>query len=69
MYFSKLVKKIQVSLESNKHNWCLHEDLSTFMTIFRSVLGMRNISDKFVEKIKTHILCEIDFSKIVSFMR
>jgi len=31
----------------------LHEDTSTFMTISRSVLlRMRNVSDKFGEKIK-----------------
>jgi len=32
------------------------------MIISRSVgLTMRNVSDKFVEKIKTHILCAINF--------
>jgi hypothetical protein len=36
----------------------LHEDGYTCMIISRSfLLRMRNISDKFVEKIKTHILC------------
>jgi hypothetical protein len=40
----------------------LHEDQCTFMVICRSViLRMRNCSDKFVEKIKTHILCPITF--------
>jgi len=34
------------------------EDRYTFLIISRSVLlRMRNMSDKFVEKIKTHILC------------
>ena len=40
----------------------LHEDVSTFM-IKSSwiVLKMINVSDKFVEKIKTYILCSITF--------
>jgi hypothetical protein len=34
------------------------------MIIYRSVLlRMRNISDKIVEKIKTHILCSVIFSE------
>jgi len=38
----------------------LHEDLCTFMTISHSVLfGIRNVSDKFAEKIKTHVICSI----------
>jgi len=40
----------------------LYEDHYTFLVICRSVLfGMRNVSDKFVEKIKTHILCSVIF--------
>ena len=35
----------------------LHGDLCTFMTISLSVLlRMRNVSDKIVEKIKTHVV-------------
>ena len=30
---------------------------------------MRNVKDKFVEKIKSHILCSKLFPKIVPFMR
>jgi hypothetical protein len=42
----------------------LHEDLNTFMTIYRSILvRMRNVSDNVVEKIKTHILCSVTFSR------
>jgi len=38
----------------------LHEDQYTFLLISRSILlRIRNVSDKFVEKIKTHILCSI----------
>ena len=40
----------------------LHEYLVAFMIISRLIpLRMRNISDKVVEKIKTHILCSITF--------
>jgi hypothetical protein len=42
----------------------LHEDLSTFMIISRSIfLRTRNVSKKVVEKIKTHILCSVSFSR------
>jgi len=45
----------------------LLEDQSKFFITFRSVLlRMRNISDKVIEKIKTHILCSVF---IVPFMR
>ena len=41
-----------------------HENLCTFMIIPPSfILRMRNVSDKFVEKIRTHVLCSINFSK------
>jgi hypothetical protein len=40
----------------------LHEDLCTFVIISRWILlRIRNFSDKIVEKIKTHILCSINF--------
>jgi len=49
----------------------LHEDQYTFFIISCSfLLRMRNVADKFVEKIKTHILYSVMFfSKIVPFMR
>ena len=60
--FLKCVKKIQVSLKSDKNNGTLQKDQYTFFIISRSLLlRMRNVSYKFVEKIKTLILC----SKIV----
>ena len=45
----------------------LHEDQYTFFIIYRSILlGMRNISDKIVQKIKTQIMFNnFFFSKIV----
>jgi hypothetical protein len=52
----------------------LRDDLCTFMVISRLILlRIRNISDKFVDKIKTQILCSITPipppPKIVPFMR
>jgi len=55
----------------------LHKYLCTFMTVsLRIVLRMRNVSDGFVEKIKTHNLYSIPFfflffflSNIVPFVR
>jgi len=48
----------------------LHEDIYRFLIISRSVLlRKRNVSDKFVVEIKTHILCSITFlPKIVPIM-
>jgi hypothetical protein len=41
-----------------------HEEVFTFMTIFRwPLLRIRNISDKVVEKIRIHVLCSITFSR------
>ena len=55
-FFFKSVEKIQVALKSDKKSGTLHEeDLRTFVIISRSIrLRMRNVSDKFVAKIKTH---------------
>ena len=49
----------------------LREDPCTFMTIPRLILlRMRNVPDKFVEKIKTRILFSVtSFPKFVRFMR
>ena len=48
----------------------LLEYLCTFMKISRRILlRMRNISDKVVEKIKTHILRSVTFHKMAQFMR
>jgi hypothetical protein len=41
----------------------LHEYQNKFTTISRAfLLRMANVSDRFVEKIKTHVLCSIIFS-------
>jgi len=48
----------------------LHVDQYTFMIISRSfLLGMRNVADKTVEKIKTHFAYNKLFSKICLFKR
>ena len=39
----------------------LHEGVCTFVIISHSVLRMRNVSDKSLGDIKTHILCSIVF--------
>ena len=43
----------------------LHEDPCTFMIIYQWILfRMRNVGDKFVEKIITHILFSLTLTKI-----
>ena len=51
------VEKSKVLLKSEKNNGYFYlEDIFTFMTISCSILfRMRNVSDKVVEKIRTHI--------------
>jgi hypothetical protein len=60
------MEKIQVSLESDT----LNEHQHTVMIISRSfLLEMRNVTEKFVEKFRTHILCSVTFStQIVPYM-
>jgi len=62
-FFRKSVEKIQFSLKREKKAMStLHKDQYTFMNIYISILLiMRDISDKFVEKIKTYILLSITF--------
>jgi len=71
MKFEVSVEKIKFSLKYDKNNGTLNEDQYSFMIISRSFLPvMRNSSEKFVEKIKTHILFSIIFfSKILPLMR
>jgi hypothetical protein len=44
--FRKFVDKIQVPIKTDKTTGILHEGLCTFMIILRSVLRIRNVSDK-----------------------
>ena len=55
-YFSKISSEIHVPLQSDKKNpGTLLKDQYTFMIIYRSfLLIIRNVSDKPVQKIKTH---------------
>jgi len=61
--FQKYVQIIQVPLKQyNNSNGTSHEDQYTFFIVSRPVLlRMRNVSDKFINKIKTQILCSIIF--------
>jgi hypothetical protein len=60
--FLNTVEKVLFSLKSDKNSGTLHEEQCTVLIISRSVLlGMRNVSGKFVEKIKTHILYSVQF--------
>jgi len=53
-YFLKICHKIQVSLKSDKNNVTLLGDQNAFFIISHSLLlRIRNVLDKFVEKIKT----------------
>jgi hypothetical protein len=65
--FRKPVQKIQVSLKSDNNNGTLHEDLCTFMTIYRWILlRMRNVSDKSCrENQNTHFMFNNVFPKIL----
>jgi hypothetical protein len=64
-YFSKSAENIQVSFKSDKNNVTLHADQYTFFFIIsRSVLRMRNVSDKrFTEKQNTHSMSNNVFRK------
>jgi hypothetical protein len=61
-FFKNLSRKFKFDLSLTRIKGTSHEDLSTFMIVYRWILLiMRNVSDKVVEKIKTHILCSITF--------
>jgi hypothetical protein len=60
-FFSKnFLRKFKFNSKLTRITGTLHEELCTFMIISRWILlGMRNASDKVVQKIKTYILCSI----------
>jgi hypothetical protein len=61
-FFQNLSRKFKFHWNLARVTDTLHEDVYTFMIISSQLLlRMRNASDKFVEKIKTHILCSITF--------
>ena len=57
--FWKSVKKIQVKLKSDMNNGYFTWRPMYIMVISHLVLQMRNISNRFVDKIKTYALCSI----------
>ena len=60
--FQKIVEKIQFWLKSDKNNGHFRwRPLDIFIVSRSDLLRMRNVSDKFVEEIKTHILCWTTF--------
>ena len=62
IFFENLSRKFKLNQNLTRIAGTLRADLHTFMIIYRWILlRMRNISDKFVEKTKTHILCLIFF--------
>ena len=62
VFFENLSRKFNFHWNLWRKTGTLHEDLCTFMVIYRwIILRMRNVSDKVVEKIETHILCSITF--------
>jgi hypothetical protein len=60
VFFDNLPRKSMLHWNRTGNMGTVYEDQYTFLTISRSVLlRMRNVSDKFAEKIKTHILCSV----------
>jgi len=70
-FFENPSRKFKFHWNLTRTTSILREDQYTFFIKSRSVLlRMRNVSDKFVEKIKTHILYSINFfSNIWPFIR
>jgi hypothetical protein len=65
-FFQNMSRKIKVSLKSEKKTGTSREDVFAFMTICHWILlRIRNVLDKTVEKIKTHIL----LSKLFFFQK
>ena len=69
VFFPKSVEAAQVSWKSDKSNGTVHEEQYTFVILSRWIFRrVRKVSDKFVMKIKIHILYSKTFWKIVPFM-
>ena len=66
--YGKSVGKLQVSSNPDKSKCCFTWTPIYIMIRSRPILlRTRNVSDKFVEKTKTHILCSVHISKILTF--
>jgi hypothetical protein len=58
VFFENLSRKFQVSLKPDKNNGYFTNKRLQFMVISRSILPrMKSVSEKVVEKIKTHVSC------------
>ena len=62
--FEKLSRKYKFYLNLTRIMGTLHENLCTFMVLSRLILvRKKNVSQKFAEKLKTHISCIKTFSE------
>jgi len=72
VFFESMSRKFNFYENKTRVTGTLRDDLCTFTTISFSILKrIKNIFKKIVEKIKTHILCAINFlfAKMVLIMR
>ena len=68
--FSKICRENSSIISLTRITGTLREDLCTFMVVSRCIpVRMRNVSDKFVEEVKTNFMFNNLFPKIVPFMR
>jgi hypothetical protein len=63
IFFENLSRKFKFHYNQTKVRGTLHQDVFTFMTVFRWILRMRNVLDKSCRESKTHILCSVTFSR------
>jgi hypothetical protein len=72
-FFQNLVREFKLHSYLVRITGTLHEDQYKLLIIFRSILlRMRNVSDKFVEKIQTNLMSSnlfFFFFVIASFVR
>ena len=67
VFFEKSVK-FQVSLKYDKTDGTYRENQRTFLIISPSIrLRMRNVSDKVIRKVESHILCSKTFFFLENF--
>ena len=64
VFFENLSRKFTFHYDLTKMTVILHIDQYTLLIISRLVLHtIRSVSNKTVEKIKTHVLCSVNFSE------
>jgi hypothetical protein len=68
-YLSKICGENRVLLNLTRMTDILHEDLSMLMISCSVIIKIRNVLDKVVETIRTHIFCPIPFPKTMPFLR